>query len=60
MRWWFYRLRRSSFLLWLLGNPDEPIKCDWCPYEAPLRDLNPCSGDVWLCSKCLRRYLKGE
>lgn len=31
--------------------------CDGCGLHATLGELSACSGDIWLCNKCLRKYL---
>lgn len=42
------------------SDPDESKQCDGCDGSFTVGRLNPVSGDWWLCSRCLRRYLSPD
>lgn len=38
-------------------GPDDSVDCDMCQGTFESEVMNPVSGDWWLCSDCLRKYM---
>lgn len=45
-------------LSWLSSANDPSRYCDGCLKTFAADQVNPCSGDWWLCHKCLETYMK--
>lgn len=44
-------------LSWISNTAKETHYCDGCAGRFPLGSVHPCSGDWWLCTSCLDKYM---
>lgn len=47
-------------LSWLSSANDPSRYCDGCLKTFAADQVNPCSGDWWLCHNCLDTYMKSD